>query len=144
MSQDYAAKGIKLQIGDGATPTEGFTDVAHIGDVAGPSLAMDTVDVTHHGSTAKEFKPTIEDGGEVTLPINWDPAEATHKNAAGGLAYCLKQKLLKNFKIVYPTAANDSLSFAAYVVGFEPEGPVSGKLTAKVKLRVSGPVTFSE
>jgi len=141
MSKDYAAHGIQLQRGDGATPTENFVSMAHIGDVVGPALALDTVETTHHGSTAKEFVPTIEDGGEVTLPINWDPAEATHKNSAGGFMYDLKNKVKSNWRIAFPTVGNDYVAFAAYVVGFEPEGPVAGKLTAKVKLRVTGPVT---
>ncbi len=143
MSQDYISHGIQLKMGDGASP-ENFTAVAHIGDVKGPNMAQDTVEATHHGSSAKEFLATIEDGGEISLPINWDPAEATHKNTAGGLAYAFKNKQKKNWQLVYPTANNDMLSFAAFVVGFEPSGAVAGKLTAEIKLRVTGPVTFSE
>lgn len=142
MSKDYAAKGVQLQMGDGATPTENFTAIAHIGDISGPNLQMDTVEVTNHGSPAKEFVPTLEDGGEITLPINWDPAETTHKNAAGGLSYALKQKAKKNWKIVYPDDAASVISFAGYVVGFDPKGPVAGKLTADIKIRVTGAVTL--
>jgi hypothetical protein len=142
MAKSYSAKGLQLQMGDGATPTEAFTAVANLGDLTGPGAALDTVEVTHHGSPAKEFAATILDGGEVSVSINYDPAEATHKNAAGGLIYVMEQKLLKNFKIVFADTGASVLAFAAFVVGFEPEGPVAGKLAAKIKLRISGAVTF--
>lgn len=143
MAKTYSSHGVQLQMGDGANP-ENFTPVAQIGDLVGPPLVVDTVDATTHGSAAKEFVPTIADGGEPTFPINWDPAEPTHKNSIGGLLYVFNNKLLKDWRIVLPTAANDTISFSAYIVGFEPEEPVAGKLTAKIKLRVSGAVTFSE
>jgi hypothetical protein len=141
MAKSYAAKGVQLQMGDGATP-ENFTAIANLADVSGPSLALDTVEVTHHGSQAKEFAATLVDGGDVSFPINWDPAEATHKNTAGGLSYALLNKQLKDFKIVYPDQAGSSIAFSAFVVGFEPDGPVTGKLSAKLKLRISGAVTM--
>jgi predicted secreted protein len=141
-AKNYAAKGLQLQMGDGATPTEAFTAIANLGDLTGPGAALDTVEVTHHGSPAKEFAATLLDGGEVSLSINWDPAEATHKNAAGGLIYVMEQKTLKNWKIVTPDTGASVVAFSAFVVGFEPEGPVAGKLAAKVKLRISGAVTF--
>lgn len=142
MAKSYAAKGTLLEMGDGATPTENFTPVAQVGDIVGPMVALDTVDVTHHGSAAKEFAATLLDGGEITLPINYDPAEATHKNAAGGLIYVLQQKQLKNWKIIFPDTGASVISFAAYLIGFEPEAPVAGKLQAKIKLRISGAVTL--
>lgn len=142
MAKSYAAKGTLLKIGDGGTPTENFTSIANVGDITGPGAALDTVDVTHHGSASKEFVATLLDGGEISLSINYDPAETTHKNAAGGLIYAMEQKLLKNWQIVLTDDAHSTIAFAAFVVGFEPEAPVAGKLAAKVKFRISGAVTL--
>lgn len=138
MSKEYAAKGTQLQMGDGGSPTENFTAIAQVEDINGIALALDTAETTHHASAAKEFVATVIDGGEVSLSIVWDPGEATHKNASGGLSYQLLQKILRNFKLVFPDVANSVISFAGFVVGFEPEAPVKGALKAKLKIRVSG------
>ena len=51
-------------------------------------------------------------------------------------------KQLKDFKVIFPDQAGSAITFSAFVVGFEPEGPVAGKLTAKLKLRISGLVVM--
>lgn len=140
-AKNYAALGTQLQMGDGASP-EGFTAMAHILDVQAPAVKLDTVDVTSHSSTWKEKVATLLDGGDVTFSINYDPAEATHKNLSGGLIYALTQKQLKNWKIRFPDQANSIIAFAAYVTEFQPEAPVTGKLSAKLKLSVTGAVTL--
>ena len=140
-SNSYAAKGTVLKMGDGASP-EVFTAIAQLGDVDGPNSKLDTVDTTHHGSTAKEYVPTIIDGGEVKFTINYDPAAATHKNAIGGLLYAHQNKLLKNFQLVFPVAAPAGPSFAAFVADFQVKAPVAGKLVADVVFKITGPVTW--
>jgi hypothetical protein len=139
--KSYAAKGTKLQMGDGASP-EVFTDIGNLGDVDGPGSKLDTVEVTHHGSDAKEYAATIIDGGEVKWTINYDPAGATHNNSAGGILYVMQQKTLKNFKLVFPAAVAAGPTFAAFVTDFQPKAPVAGKLSADITLKISGPVTW--
>lgn len=138
MSQEYAAKGTLLKRGDGGTPTENFTAIAQVQDIQGIALVLNHAETTHHGSTAKEFVATLHDGGEVSFTIVWDPAEPTHKNAAGGLTYDMLQKTKRNFQLVFPDVGNSIISFAAFVVAFEPEAPVANALKAKVKLKVTG------
>ncbi len=141
MAKSYAAKGTTISMGDGASP-EVFTAIAHINDVDGPGSKRETVDVTHHGSTSKEFVATLLDSGEVKFQINYDPAEATHKNAAGGLIFAHEAGTVKNFKIAFPALVAAGPTFAAIVTDFQTKAPVAGKLSAEVTLKISGAITW--
>ncbi len=133
----YAAKGTRLQMGDGATP-EVFTDLANLGDVDGPNSKLETLDVTHHGSAAKEYAATIVDGGEVKFSGNYDPADTTHKAAIAAH----KAGTLKNFKLNFPAAVAAGPTFSAFITDIQTKAPVSGKLSIEVTLKISGLVVW--
>lgn len=131
-----SSHGTKLKRGDGATPTEGFTDVGGVLDISGPELDADEIETTAHDSTSEEFIMGVLRSGNVTFDINYDPADTQHK----GLISDRAAKTLRNFKLVFPDTSE--IAFSAYVKGFKPNAPVNGKLTASVTLRVSGAVTM--
>ena len=134
-----AGFGAELLLGDGAT-VPGYNLVANVTNIGGPSLALDVEDVTAHNSTDgwEEVIATILRTGEVTLDINYDPAAATHKNAALGLLHKLINRTLTVWTLGGPIGA---WTFSAYVIGFEPGAPFDGKLTASVTLKITGAVT---
>ncbi len=136
-----SAFGTKLQMGDGEDP-EGFDDIAHISNLSGPGLALDTEDVTTHDSTGawEEVAATILRTGELTAEINYDPTEGTH-DATTGLIKKMKDKEMGNYKIVFPGPV--TWEFAALVTGVEPGAPADGKLTADVTLKLNGAPTLA-
>lgn len=131
----YAAYGTLLK--------RGATTVAQVTALSGPGLSLDVEDVTSHDSTGawEEVVATILRSGEVSADIVYDPAGATHKNTSGGLLYDLAQRASTTYSITFPGAV--TWSFTAYVVGFEPDAPVKGSLTAKVKLKITGAPTLA-
>jgi len=136
--------GTLLKIGDGGSPTETFATIAEVADISGPGLSMDTEDVTNHSSAGgwKEYIGTLLDGGEISFDINYTPTAATH-NASTGLINDMENKTKRNFKLVFPDTGATTWSFAAFVTGFEPGEPVSGKLSASVGLKISGQPTLA-
>ena len=135
--------GTLLQIGDGATPTEGWTTIAEVGDISGPSLELGTEDVTSHSSTWREFVTTVLAGGEVTFDIKYTPTATTHRNQSGGLIYQMTQKTLRNWRLRFPDGSTTSWVFPGYLVAFEPSAPVEGALTASCTIRLSGAPTLA-
>ena len=123
----------------------GATTIAAVQNIGGPGLAADTEDVTTHDSTAawEEHVVTILRSGEVALDLQYDPAAATHKNAAGGLIADLVSRTAQTFSIVFPDTGNTTWSFSAFVTGFEPSAPHDGALTASVKLKLTGQPTLA-
>lgn len=140
MSDAISSFGTLFKVGDGATPTETFATVAEVGDIDGPDMSLATEEVTNHGSVDgwDEFIGTILSGGEVGMPINYVPTEATH-NMTTGLQADMINKTRRNFQLVFPDSSG--YQFAALVTGFKSKAPVKGKLSADIKLKISGPVS---
>lgn len=139
-----AAFGTLLKIGDGGSP-ETFTTIAEIKTgPSGPELGRDTVDVTSHDSVNnwEEHIPTILRSGNVTFGINYLPANATH-DAGTGLIKDMKDGTLRNFQLVMADAASTTWSFAAYVVGFNPDFDPTAEINAEVTLKLSGEPTLA-
>lgn len=121
----------------------GSTTVAEVTKIDFGGIKLDLVESTNHSSTGgwREFTPTLKDGGEVTLELNYVPTAATHKNASGGLLYLLDQKTLQTFHCVFPDTTDWTLP--GYVTTFKPSAPVDGKLSATVTIRISGQPTLA-
>ena len=122
-----------------------FADIANVVGISGPSLSLDSADVTSHDSTGgwEEVVPTILRTGEVTFEINYDPTEATH-NATAGLPFVLETAQLTDFTLLLPIPAPGGTlwEFEGYVTGFEPGAPHDGKLTASVTIKIDGVPTL--
>lgn len=131
--------GTLLKVGDGATPTEAFTTIGGVKDISGPSLSMETEEVTNHGSAASEFVATVLGGGEVSFEVNFDYGNAQHAS----LMTDMMAGTLRNFQLVLTDAGATTIDFAAIVTGYELNAPVKGILSASLTLTVSGEVTFT-
>lgn len=140
----YNGFGTTLAKGDGASP-EVFTAVAQVIDIAGPSMSADSIDVTNHASASgyREFIPGLKDAGEITLTIQYDPAAATHKNAAGGVLYAFEQGSRGNWKLTFPSSPAASWTFPAFVTSFDLKTPLNDQMTADVKFKVAGKPTLA-
>lgn len=140
MTDAMSSFGTFLKKGDGGSP-ETFATIAEVGDIDGPDMSLETEEVTHHGSTGgwDEFVGTILSGGEVSFPINFLPSDPTH-DAVTGVQADMVNRTKRNFQVVYPDAGGNGFQFAALVTGFKPKAPVKGKLSAEIKLKISGPV----
>jgi hypothetical protein len=136
----YAAFGTQLKIGGTAG-----TAVVNVESIEGPEASTEMLDMTAHdsGSAYRETRPSFIDAGEITLRIQWDPNDATHKNAAGGLRYLLAQRTSQQFAIAYPSSPVAYDIFTAYVTGFTPSAPFDDKLTAEVTLTLTGAPTLA-
>ena len=132
----YAAFGCALK--------KGGTEYAGVTNISGPGLSLDTVDVTSHDSTGawEEVVGTILRSGEISLDLVYDPADATHKYAAGGLLYDLVSRTAIALTLEFSDTATTTWSFNALVTGFKPGMPVDGFLGASATLKLTGQPTL--
>lgn len=130
MTNAISGFGTQLKIGTNV--------IAEVQDISGPSLSLETIDVTSFSSVDgwKEYIAGLLDAGEVSFEINYVPTESTHKNAAGGLVYLLATRTRQQFHLMFPD--NTAWTFHAYVTSFEPSAPVADKLGASVTLKLTG------
>jgi hypothetical protein len=129
-----------FKVGDGATPTEAFTAVAEVRSISGPSITVDTTDTTSMTSGVWRRKvPTLIDAGEVTFDIAFMPMETGHAD----LYQDLKDRVLRNFKVVFPTTPAWEWSISGYVTGFEQEFPMDDVITTSVTITLVGEPTLA-
>jgi predicted secreted protein len=143
MTSGIWAHGTLLKIGDGGDP-ESFTTITEVTDIGGPSLEMNTIEMTSHDSVDgwAEFVGGILDAGEVTFSINYIPTDSTH-DAGTGLIKDMADRTVRNFQLVFPDGSSTTWSFSALVTNFEPGEPVDDKLSADVTLKISGKPTLA-
>ena len=124
--------------------TSSFTTIAAIRDIAGPTLALNTVEVSTRDSAWRKFAATMIDGGEVTFDIVYDPDTATHGEAAlGGLVYALEQRRREQFKLSFADSTPATATFYGFVTRFQPKTPMDGAQTADVTLKIDGSITWA-
>ena len=140
------ADGTSGGLTDDATSTDttagaAQVEIAGVTNIGGPSLALDTEDVTTHDSTSafEEVVATILRTGEVSLDIVYDPAGGTH-DATTGLVYRMENQVKTFFDLIFLSTYN--WTFSGYVTGFEPSTPVDGALTATVTIKIDGVPTL--
>lgn len=137
-----AAYGSKLAIQ--INQTGSYTDVAHVGDLSGPSISAETIDVTTHDSpdAFAEFVAGLLDGGEVSTDLVFDPGAGGH----GSLYNAVADRQLHNFYLKLPgwvsTSGGGYFAFAGLLTAFNVTAPVKDKLGAAITIKVSGKPVF--
>jgi predicted secreted protein len=123
----------------------GAVPIAQVKNFSGPSLSLDTADVTTHDSTLgwEEVVGTILRSGEITIDLEYDPNAATHKNLSGGLLYDMTSRTATAWTLTFPSVPAVSWTFNAFVTKFEPAAPHDADLTASVTLKITGAPTLA-
>jgi len=111
-------------------------DIGQITNISGPSMSLDTVDVTTHDQADawEQVAPTILRSGTVTVDIVYDPDDTEHVAALANMV----GKATAAFELQFPDSAYTEYEFDAYVTGFTPTAPVDGALTASITLKITG------
>jgi hypothetical protein len=125
-----------------AAASKTITGSANIGEIKsfnGPGGQASEIDVTTLESTGKEFLMGLQDEGEISLEVNFDPADV-------GQVFCRNARTNQtrnSYRITLPNAAATKLDFLAFCKGFSLAGGVDDVVKASLTLRVTGAVTFT-
>lgn len=139
MTSGKGAFGTILKVGDGGG-TEVFTAIAEIiGDLAGPNITQDTIEMTNHSSTSasREYLAGLNDAGEVSFEFNYIDGN-TQQELLRTLA---TSRAARNFQLLWPDTSQ--AAFSAIVTALSRSAPVDGALRAACTLKISGVVTWS-
>ncbi len=123
-------------IGFGATLTIGAA-VGNVLDIKGPSIKVDSLDITSNSSESegfKEFMPGLADGGEISFDVLY-----------GKTAYNTLFGYLRTMKTACTLAASDggTWGFDCFITDLDADIPVQKEVKASLKVKISGPVTYS-
>ena len=133
----HNTNGLVLKIGDGATPTEGFTAVGQITDWDGFDEKSKVIDITTlDDDYAEKDGGAVIDSGATGMDLLYDQANTNINALRAGLG------TKKNFKLILSNGTTQ-FAFAAVITGFKVMGKKDDKVRAKVSLDVSGAITKS-
>jgi hypothetical protein len=126
-----------LKIGDGVTPTEGFTNVGQITDWDGFDEKSKVIDITTLDDDYSEKDGgAVIDSGATGMDLLYDPANTNINGLRTGVG------TKKNFKLILSNGTTQ-FAFAAVITGFKIMGKKDDKIRAKVSLDISGAITKS-
>ena len=119
-------------VATGSTITWESGFFAEILSISGPNLSREAIDMSHMGSAGgKEYLASdLYDGGELTVEIAYIPSTDIPINSAPSAV-----------SINWSDSATTSVTFEAFMTGFEPTGELDGRATASVTLKVNGDVS---
>lgn len=124
--------GTALARGNGAAPTEVFTNIAGVTNISGPGITRETFETTGHDSPGgyREFVGGLKDAGEVSLDVNYQPS------VHDVFVEDLDDENPRNYNLVFPDGTE--WAFPAIMTNFEVSAPFDDKLTATVTFKVTG------
>jgi hypothetical protein len=146
-----AAMNTRLYLGSTTSPITYGNPIANVGDLSGPSMSANVVDVTSHSNTTpwRTKQVTLLDGGDVSLPLYFipDPTSGAGHDGTAGLLFIFTSRgnnngLPRRYKLVFPDTAATTYYFDAHISKFSMKEPVAGVVTADVTFTVTGMPTF--
>lgn len=117
--------------------------VAEVRNIRGPSQRNDEVDVTHMGSSGREFIPALPDFGRMQFPVNFLPEDLSHDNAATGLWGLSAAGGKRDWRLTWPTTNTQKITTTGFVQEIDLETPVAEEMRANISIRLSGSTTWS-
>lgn len=123
--------------------TGGSSSYTTIGQVLSIDLEPEvgSVETTNLSSTTKTYRPTLPDGGEVSLELEYDPTDTAGTH--GFLKTISGTPAIYSWTITYPTTPSKTDVFSAFLTkgpGRSAGGPEEN-LTGAVTLKITGAIT---
>jgi len=123
---------------DAATATPvALTEIAEVKTFSGLDGAASEIDVTHLGSTAKEYILGLVDEGGFTFEMNRVPSDA----GQAALLASRNAGTVKSYKLTLPNA--ETATFSAFAKTFPVAGGVDGVVMHSIQLRITGAVVWA-
>ena len=135
--------GTQFQRATTLTPGTTYETIANVTNVSGPGRKRETIDVTSHDSPGgwMEFIGGLKDGGEISLDINYDPAEDTHDLDAD-----FDDASPRNYRVVILPDTDDEHTWQIKGVMTElsDEFPYDDKMARTMTIKVTGKPTLTQ
>ena len=130
-----------LIAGDTAQGGENFATIAEVNNITPPAATTSTFETTHYLSPGgvMQFAGGLTDSGDTSITFNWIPSDPT-QDGVTGLRRAFKDKLLRNFRLVYPTSPSVVDAFAGLVTNSPVVTPMNDRMSSSCTIKVSGDI----
>ncbi|WP_299231715.1 phage tail tube protein [uncultured Halomonas sp.] len=127
-------QGTTVTISDGGSPGTPVP-IGEIYSMSGFDGEAPDNDITTFASTAQEYRPGLQDNGNVSFELFRDAADAGQQECLTARA----AQATREFVITYEDGSTDT--FNAYVKSLSKTGERGGQMTGTLNIRISGEVT---
>lgn len=115
-----------------------FAAIASVSDISGPERSREEIEVTAHDSPDKykEFVKGLKEAGEVTITLNYDPGQSTHRD----LDADFEEEAPRDYQLVVLPGDADQLTvdFSGLITGLSEAYPVDDKMECEATFRITG------
>jgi hypothetical protein len=122
--------------------TGSYHAIQGVTNIGGPNFSKAEIDVTHMGSTAKEYKAAaLSDAGTLTFGLQYAPTNFVH-------SYIVSQSAMAGgatdiFRMTFSDASKWGFSGSFLEFNLNADDPAQGILTADCSVRLTGAVNFA-
>lgn len=131
-------QGTVLKVGDAASPIV-FTTIPQVVSIDGPTATTDEIDVTHLGSTAKEFVGALPDYGSLNLEVEFDERDTVH----AGIRTDFAAGTVRPFQIINTGSPQKVLSVSGYYKSLPLTYNANDVIRANIEIRLTGALTVA-
>ena len=124
---------------DGITISIAAADIPGVTALTGPGESVTMIDSTDLADTTMQRIAGLLDSGEVSLSLDWDPAQASHI----ALRTAKDSRAFAEFIIVWPDTGAEVFTFNAFVSAMSPSASVNDKLTMSATLTITGAIAVT-
>ena len=136
------SQGSKILHASAAASPSVYVELEEVTSIGGPDGTLNLIDVSHLGSTRKEYLPGLADNGTITLACNF--TAGTKQMAMFALFNGSADP--NEFRIKIPTDATKTLfhtfDFNAIVTRWSLADAVDAKVTLNITLQTTGGVVY--
>jgi hypothetical protein len=125
---------------DPATPLT-YVPIANITSISGPEAEVGSVETTVLTSTARTYRFTLAEPGDLNFELDFDPSDSvTHTK----LAALQSTPAIHSWQIAYPTTPVSKATVSGFLTKFTPNaGGIDENLTASVTIKCLGAIVWS-
>lgn len=134
----FRGSGTTFSRGDASSP-EGFTAVGDVVSISGPGISKEEIDVTALDSSSKEYIGALDDAGEMTLELNWNPQDTGHV----GLRSDAEGSTARGYRVIWADVSSTQLDFQGEAMEFSINTEPNDAVKASVRIKVNGSLTWS-
>lgn len=135
-------KGHVLMVGPYTTATTTYIVVSQVVSIDGPQTEMGTREITHLGSVAREYEPTIVNGGPLTIQI-WDDPTNTGQQIISSAVHTTGVPQNLFWKVVHPTTTKADIFIGTPTNWGQSGFTVDDTATRNLGIQISGVITIA-
>ena len=129
----------KFQVGNGASPTEAFSNFCAVVDPGAIGEEKSLIDVTSLCDDARTYRTGLADGASIPLKCNFIQGDTAIRN----MYTKYKAGATVNFRLTLDdTSPEEMFTFSAVITAWSLGVPVGDKSSVTFTLKISGEVTW--